>query len=54
LLVDRGLPECVTNPGVDLPLYYTGRMLRVAWNRVQSQYFMAANGVEQGGVLSQC
>jgi len=27
-------------------------MVHVAWNAAQSQYFIAANGVKQGGVLS--
>ena len=49
LLVDRGLPACVIRVLICL---YTGHMVRTAWNGVQSQYFMAANGVKQGGVLS--
>ena len=43
LLVDRGLPACVIWVLICL---YTGHMVRIAWNGVQSQYFMAANGVK--------
>ena len=49
LLVDRGLPACVIRVLICL---YTGQMVRIAWNGVQSQYFTVANGVEQGKVLS--
>jgi len=31
---------------------YTGHMVHVGWNRVQSQYFNAASGVQQSGLLS--
>jgi Reverse transcriptase (RNA-dependent DNA polymerase) len=32
--------------------FYTNRHVRVAWSGVMSDYFLAANGVKQGGVLS--
>ena len=31
--------------------FYVGNHVRVAWNGVKSEYFNAANGVKQGGVL---
>jgi len=49
LLVDRRLPACVIRVLICL---YTGQMVLIAWNGVQSQYFTVANGVKQGGVLS--
>jgi len=49
LLVERGLPACVIRVLICL---YTNHMVCVAWNGAQSQYFTAANGVKQGGVLS--
>ena len=48
LLVDRGLRACVIRVLICL---FTGHMVRVAWNGVQSQYFLAVN-VKQGGVIS--
>jgi len=32
--------------------FYTSNLVRVAWNGVLSDYFLATNGVKQGGVLS--
>ena len=46
LLIDRGLPSCIIRVLICL---YTGHMVRVAWNGVQSKYFLAVNGVKQGG-----
>jgi len=34
------------------PCLYTNHMVCVAWNGMRSQYFLATNGVKQGGVLS--
>jgi len=49
LLIDRGLRSCIIRVLICL---YTGHMVRVAWNGMQSKYFSAVNGVKQGGVLS--
>ena len=32
--------------------FYTGNYVRVAWCGIVSDYFLAINGVKQGGVLS--
>ena len=48
LLIERGLPSCIIRVLICL---YTGHMVRVAWNGVQSKYF-GCYGVKQGGVLS--
>jgi len=48
ILIDRGLPPCIVRVLICL---YTNKV-RVAWNRVQSQYFLAVNGAKQGGVMS--
>ena len=49
LLIDRELPPCIIRMLICL---YTNHKVRVAWNGVHSQYFLATNGVKQGGVLS--
>jgi len=49
LLIDRGLPPCIIRMLICL---YTNHKVRVAWNGVHSQYFLATTGVKQGGVLS--
>ena len=48
LLVDKGLPACIIRVLICL---YTNHMVCVAWNGMRSQYFLATNGVKQGGVL---
>jgi len=49
MLIDRGIPPCIIRVllGFDL-----NNMIRVAWNGILSGYFLAVNGVNQGGVLS--
>ena len=32
--------------------FYSSNFVHIAWNGVLSQYFLAINGVKQGGVLS--
>jgi len=49
LLIERGLPACITRVVIGL---YLNNFIRVAWNGVMSEYFLAVNGVKQGGVLS--
>jgi len=45
MLTDRGIPPCIIR--VLLELY----MIRVAWNGILLDYFLAVNEVKQGGVL---
>ena len=49
LLIDRGLPACIIRLLLNA---YTSNFVRVAWCNVLSEYFLATNGVKQGGVLS--
>ena len=49
LLIDHGLLPCIIRM---LNCLYTNHKVCVAWNGVHSQYFLATNGVKQGGVLS--
>ena len=49
LLNKRGIPPCIIRV---LLCFYTSNLFRVAWNGVMSYYFLATNGVKQGGVLS--
>ena len=49
LLMERGLPSCIIRVIIGL---YLNNFVRVAWNSVMSEYFLAVNGVKQGGVLS--
>jgi len=49
ILIDRGLPPCIVRVLICL---YANNKVRMAWTRVQSQYFLAINGVKQGGVMS--
>jgi Reverse transcriptase (RNA-dependent DNA polymerase) len=47
--MERQIPIC----NIRIPLnFYTNHHVRVAWSAVMSNYFLAANGVKQGGVLS--
>lgn len=49
LLIKRGLPPYIVRLLINM---YTGHNVRVCWHGVMSNYFVAANGVKQGGVLS--
>jgi len=49
LLIDRGLPDDIIRLLLNV---YTSNFVRIAWTDVLSEYFAAANGVKQGGVLS--
>ena len=49
LLSDRGIPPCIIRI---LLGFYTHNLVRVVWNGILSDYFLAVNGVKQGGVLS--
>jgi hypothetical protein len=49
LLVDRQLPAPIIRVLIN---FYTGNYVRVAWCGIVSDYFLAINGVKQGGVLS--
>lgn len=49
LLVDRGLPACITRLLINL---YTVNQVRVLWAGITSDLFTAINGVKQGGVIS--
>jgi hypothetical protein len=49
LLIKRQLPAHVIRLLINM---YTNNFVRVAWCGVMSDYFLAVNGVKQGGVLS--
>jgi len=49
MLTDRGILPCIIRVLLGL---YLNNMIRVAWNGILSDYFLAVNGVKQGGVLS--
>ena len=49
LLVSRQLPPPIIRVLIN---FYTGNYVRVAWCGIVSHYFLAINGVKQGGVLS--
>jgi len=49
LLIDRGLPACIIRLLFNV---YTSNFLRIVWCDAVSEYFIATNGVKQGGVLS--
>jgi len=49
LLSDRDIPPCIIRI---LLVFYMCNFVRIAWNGALSEYFHAANGVKQGGVLS--
>jgi hypothetical protein len=49
LLIKRKLPSVIIRVIVNL---YMGNFVRVGWSGVFSDYFLAKNGVKQGGVLS--
>ena len=43
------MPPCIIRVFVG---FYTCNLVRVAWNGTLSDYFLAVNGVNKGGVLS--
>ena len=49
LLVSRQVPAPIIRVLIN---FYTGNYVRVAWCGIVSDYFLAINGVKQGGVLS--
>ena len=49
LLIKRKLPAHIIRLLINI---YTNNFVRVAWHGVMSVYFLAVNGVKQGGVLS--
>ena len=49
LLLKRDLPACILRV---LLCFYTNNFVRVSWCGLFSEYFLATNGVKQGGVLS--
>ena len=49
LLVNRQMPAFIIRVLIN---FYTGNYVRVRWCGVVSEYFLAINGVKQGGVLS--
>ena len=49
LLINRHVPACVVRVLIN---FYTNNYMRVSWCGILSDYFLAVNGVKQGGVLS--
>ena len=49
LLMSRQVPACIVRVLIN---FYTSNYVRVSWCGILSDYFLAANGVKQGGVLS--
>src|SRR5664279_2354365 len=49
LLVKRNVPAFIIRVLIN---FYTNNYVRVSWCGVMSDYFLALNGVKQGGVLS--
>ena len=49
LLLKRDFPACILQV---LLCFYTNNFVRVSWCGLFSEYFLAMNGVKQGGVLS--
>ena len=49
LLIKRHLPAHVIRLLINM---YSNNYVRIAWGGVMSDYFLAVNGVKQGGVLS--
>jgi len=49
LLLKRDLPACIVRVFI---CFYTNNFARVSWCGLFSEYFLATNGVKQGGVLS--
>jgi len=46
LLINRGLPAYITRVLLN---FYIGNFVRVFWRGTFSEYFLATNGVKQGG-----
>lgn len=49
LLISRRVPAPIIRVLIH---FYTGNFVRVSWCGIPSEYFLAINGVKQGGVLS--
>ena len=49
LLISRQVPACIVRVLIN---FYTSNYVRVSWCGILSDYFVAVNGVKQGGVLS--
>jgi len=49
ILIERDLPACIIRLLLNV---YTSNFVCVEWGYVLSEYFLATNGVKQGGVLS--
>jgi hypothetical protein len=49
LLIGRQVPACIVRVLIN---FYTNNYVRVSWCGILSDYFVAINGVKQGGVLS--
>jgi len=49
LLVSRQVPALINRVIIQ---FYVGNFVRVQWCGILSDYFLACNGVEQGGVLN--
>ena len=49
LLVNRQMPAPIIRVLIN---FYNGNYVRVAWGGIVSDYFLAVNGIKQGGVLS--
>jgi len=49
LLVSRQVPPPIIRVLIN---FYTGNFVRVAWSGIVSDYFLAINGVKQGGELN--
>jgi len=49
LLVSRQVPACIVRVLINI---YNSNYVRVSWCGILSDYFLAVNGVKQGGVLS--
>lgn len=49
LLISRQVPPCIVRVLIN---FYTSNYVRVSWCGILSDYFVAVNGVKQGGVLS--
>jgi len=49
MLIDREIPPCII---LVLLGFYVNSMIRIAWNGIFSNYFLAVSSVREGGVLS--
>ena len=48
LLLKRDVPPCIVRV---MLFVYTNNFVRVSWGGLFSEYFLATNGVKQGGVM---